>query len=94
MPDLEYGPVFVTGGRHKGRVLYYDDDCTDKTAICYIGHPLSFAGNVDVPVGLLREPTIDDLLKWKEELWRELNNIANRKAVGLIRPAGHSLSLE
>jgi hypothetical protein len=86
MSELEYGPVYVFGGRHKGRVLYYDDDYTSKTAICYIGHPLSFCGNVDVPIRLLREPTIDDLLKRKEELWRALNQIAINKEWDLFHP--------
>jgi hypothetical protein len=76
MSELEYGPVYVFGGRHKGRILYYDDDHTSKTAICYVGHPLSFCGNYDVPVRFLREPTIDDLLKRREELWRLLSDIA------------------
>ena len=79
MTDLDYGPVLVTAGRQKGPVLYYDDDFTDKTAICYIGHPLSFAGNIDVLFRFLREPTIDDLLKRREELWRILSDIAIKK---------------
>src|SRR5208282_4248218 len=70
MAELEYGPVYVFGGRHKGRILYYDDDYTSKTAICYIVHPLSFCGTFDVPLRFLREPTIDDLMKRREELWR------------------------
>ena len=76
MTELEYGPVYIIAGRHKGRVLYYDDDYTSKTAICYVGHPLSFCGNFDIPMRFLREPTIDDLLKRREELWRTLTDIA------------------
>lgn len=76
MAELNYGPVYVFGGRHKGRVLYYDDDYTPKTAICYAGHPLSFCGSFDVPIRFLREPTIDDLLKRREELWRVLSDLA------------------
>jgi hypothetical protein len=76
MSELEYGPVYVLGGRLKGRVLYYDDDETSKTAICYIGHPLSFCGTYDVPIRFLREPTIDELMKRREELWRTLTDQA------------------
>lgn len=76
MSELEYGPVYVFRGRLKGRVLYYDDDHTRKTAICYVGHPLDFCGTYDVPVRFLREPTIDDLLKCREEVSRELIDLA------------------
>lgn len=76
MAELEYGPVYVFGGCHKGRILYYDDDHTSKTAICYIGHPVNFCGSFDVPLRFLREPTIDDLMKGREELWRILIDIA------------------
>jgi len=86
MADLDYGPVYVTGGRHKGRILYYDDDFTEKTAICYIGHPLSFAGNVDISVRFLREPTIDDLLKRRDALWRILSDTAIEKRWNLFDP--------
>ncbi|SNS95982.1 TIR domain-containing protein [Tardiphaga sp. OK246] len=76
MHELEYGPVFVFGGKHKGRVLYYDDDATEKTAICYIGHPLSFLGTYDIQLKLLREPTLGDLLNRKEEIDKVLTDIA------------------
>jgi hypothetical protein len=33
-------------------------------------------GSYDVPLRFLREPTIDDLLKRREELWRQLTDIA------------------
>jgi hypothetical protein len=72
MDELDYGPVFVCRGRHKGRVLYYDDNETPKTGICYVGHPLDFVGTLDVPMRFLREPTVDELLKRREELSREL----------------------
>lgn len=79
MSEIDYGPVFVFGGRHKGRLLYYDDDHTSKTAICYVGHPLSFCGNYDVPMRFLREPTISDLLKRREEIATRLAKIAIEK---------------
>jgi hypothetical protein len=66
MTDFDYGPVFIFGGRHKGRVLYYDDDETHKTAICYVGHPLNFIGNYPVQKRFMREPTVGDLMKRRE----------------------------
>lgn len=63
MSDLDYGPVFVFRGRHKGRVLYYDDDFTERTAICYAGHPMDFVGTYDIPRRFLREPTVNDLVE-------------------------------
>jgi TIR domain len=72
MDDLDYGPVFVLGGRHKGRVLYYDDNETERMAICYGGHPVNFVDTYGVPMRFLRVPTIDELLMRREELWREL----------------------
>jgi len=86
MAELEYGPVYVLRGRHKGRILYYDDDYTSKTAICYVGHPLSFCGTFDVALLFLREPTIDDLIKRREELWRILTDMAIHNQWDAIDP--------
>jgi hypothetical protein len=76
MSEVEYGAVYIIGGRYKGRVLYYDDDEFRRTAICYIGHPINFPVTVDIPLRFLREPTIDELLRRREELWRTLTNFA------------------
>lgn len=76
MMEIDYGPVFVTGGRLKGRILYYDDDQSPRMAICYVGHPLMFCGAYDVPTRFLREPTIDDLIRSREELANRLSGIA------------------
>ena len=74
--ELEYGPVVIIGGAHKGRIFYYDDDDSEKTAICYVGHPLNFCGTYAIRNRLLREPTIDDLIKRREELWKILSQLA------------------
>ncbi|WP_027519683.1 toll/interleukin-1 receptor domain-containing protein [Bradyrhizobium sp. WSM1417] len=79
MDELDYGPVFVFGGRHKGRVLYYDDNETQKMGICYVGHPVDFVGSYGVPMRFLREPTIDELQKRREEIWRKLTDYALSK---------------
>ena len=76
MNDLDYGPVFVFRGQHKGRILYYDDNEMPKTAICYVGHPLDFVGTYNIPTRFLREPTIDELLKRRQEIGNELTNYA------------------
>lgn len=62
LEELDYGLVYVVKGRHKGRILYYDDDDTPKTAICYAGHPLDFVSTFGIPKKCLRVTTIDDLL--------------------------------
>jgi hypothetical protein len=94
MSELDYGPVYVFRGRHKGRVLYYDDDHTPKTAICYVGHPLSFCGTHDVPVRFLRESTIDDLLKRREQLWRQLTDLAMARTWNIDPSELHALWAE
>ena len=63
-------------GRYKGRVLYYDDDENRNIAICYFGHPVNFGGTVGVPIHSLRDPTIDDLLTRREELWKIISRLA------------------
>lgn len=74
--QLGYGPVFVTGGAFKGHVMYYDDDQTDRTAICYAGHPVNFTSCYDVRVRFLRVPSIEDLLSRRDAIWREMVDIA------------------
>jgi hypothetical protein len=74
--DVDYGPVFVTAGKHKGRILYFDDTDAPRTGICYVGHPLDFVGSYDVQLRYLREPTIDDLLTRREAIWKTLTSIA------------------
>ena len=76
MAKLSYGPVFVSAGPLKGRILYYDDDATLRTAICYAGHPIDFVGTYDVQKRYLRDPTIDELLNRREAIHRMLNEIA------------------
>src|SRR5262245_3135614 len=74
--EIEYGPVIVTGGIHRGRILYYDDDDSDKTAICYVGHPIDFCGTYGIRTRLLREPNIDDLMQRRDQLWKTLSQLA------------------
>lgn len=76
MEELDYGLVFIVKGRHKGRILYYDDDYTPKTTICYAGHPLDFVGTFDIPKRFLRVTTIDDLLSRSENIGKLLRTIA------------------
>ena len=76
MEELNYGLVYVVKGRHKGRILYYDDDDTPKTATCYAGHPLDFVGTFGIPKKRLRVTTIDDLLGRSENIGKLLRTIA------------------
>jgi hypothetical protein len=94
MEDLDYGPVFVFQGRLKGRVLYYDDNTTSKTAICYVGHLLDFVGTFDVPMRFLRKPTIDELLKRREEISNKLSTYAMDKEWDIPASDIHALWAE
>jgi hypothetical protein len=76
---IDYGPVYIAGGRFRGRVLYYDDDEDSRTAICYVGHPLDFVGAYDVPRRFLRDPLINELLARREAIWRTLTDFATSK---------------
>jgi hypothetical protein len=94
MSEINYGPVCVFRGQHKGRILYYDDDYTSKTAICYVGHPLSFCGTFDIPFRFLREPTIDDLIKRRDELGSALLDLAIEQQWNIHPRTVHSLWAE
>lgn len=73
---ISYGPVFVSGGRFRGRIVYYDDNETSHTAICYAGYPLDFVGTYDIPMRFLREPSINELLTRREAIWKEVTRPA------------------
>lgn len=80
MPDsphkLEYGPVFILKGYHKGRIGYYDDDdCDDDgndEAIVYFGQMFLCSGGYGIPLRYLRQANTNDLMKRKEIIWRQI----------------------
>lgn len=90
--DVPYGPVVVIKGAHKGRILYYDDDSEKNEPICYIGHFTEFLEKYYIlPVGSVRSPTIDDLVKRHKEIWKELldsridgQKLSPRREIGLM----------
>jgi len=90
MRKLPYGPVYITKGRFKGRIMYYDDD-DRRSAICYAGHPVHFARCYGVPLRLLREPLIDDLLARDEAIYKILSNLAIEGEWSLEPAAIHEL---
>lgn len=90
MKKLPYGPVYITKGRFKGRIMYYDDD-EWRSAICYVGHPVHFAGCYNVPPRFLREPLIDDLLTRNEAIDRILSSLAIEREWSLEPAAIHEL---
>lgn len=87
--SIEYGPVYVSRGRFRGRIMYYDDDEDRRTAICYAGHPLHFVGAYDVPAHNIREPTIEELLKRKEEIWKAVTKPALDSSWDATDPREH-----
>ena len=42
--DLKYGPVWITKGAHKGKIMYYDDGMTANRLIVYPCMPLYYNG--------------------------------------------------
>jgi hypothetical protein len=38
MEDLQYGPVMITRGKHKGTIGYYDDT-NGRSALVFLGPP-------------------------------------------------------
>lgn len=62
---LQYGLVTVTAGAHEGRVGYYDDDDTEKTAVVYFGGRFTQEGPHLVSVRYLRQATPDEARMWR-----------------------------
>lgn len=75
MNEPPYGVVYVTTGRLKGRIMYYDDNELSK-AICYAGHPLDFPGCYNIPRRYLREPLVDDLLSRMTKISQKLSKVS------------------
>jgi TIR domain len=65
--ELSWGPVLINGGRHRGRVGYYDDDDHDG-AIIYFGDFFIADGYYIIPHQLLQYATLDSLLRRREEI--------------------------
>jgi TIR domain len=80
--ELSWGPVLISGGRHRGRIGYYDDD-DDDGAIVYFGDLLIADGYFIVPYRFLRYATLDSLLKRSGEIqgeitWADPNSRINK----------------
>lgn len=69
--DLEYGPVLILKGYHKGRVGNYDDDESGK-AIIYFGSMFLCPGWYEVPFGHLRQANTNDMMKRKRMIERRI----------------------
>ncbi len=72
MTHLDYGPVYVIAGRFNGRIMYYDDDDSARTTICYAGHPLHFPGCYTIPKRFLKEPLVGELVSRQTEIQQAL----------------------
>lgn len=66
--DIEWGPVKVIGGKHKGRIANLDDCEDGKIGICYFGSMFLYASCADIPLKYLAEVTTDDLWTRKEQI--------------------------
>lgn len=83
---LYYGcPVFITAGKLKGHIGYFDDDDLDENdqpiGFVSLGNPL-YSSEYEVPIKYLREITTEDLYKRQENIQNELlkMNYSKRKA--------------
>jgi len=82
MKKLDWGTVFISKGKHKGRIGYYDDDefiCFDddcetgeEQAIVYFGDLLLCSSYHYIPYNHLRYATIDDLMRRRSKLKNQL----------------------
>lgn len=67
----DYGVVFITAGKHKGKLAYYDNDEGSK-AVIYLGPP--FAGPYYmVSHKSLRAPTAAELQQWQQQVMNDVN---------------------
>jgi hypothetical protein len=67
--DIEWGPVFVTAGPHKGRIGELDDEDSGY-GIVYFGSIIRHFTNADIPLRSLRRVTTEDLMNRSEEISR------------------------
>ena len=67
--DIEWGPVFVTAGPHKGRIGELDDEDSGY-GIVYFGTIIRHFTNADIPLRSLRRVTTEDLMNRSEEISR------------------------
>ncbi|MCM3748104.1 toll/interleukin-1 receptor domain-containing protein [Paenibacillus pasadenensis] len=73
---LYYGcSVFVTKGKFKGRIGYFDDDEVDEhdqhIGFVSIGHPL-YSREYEIPMDSLREITTEDLYKRQGDIQKKM----------------------
>ena len=75
--NLEYGPVMITAGKHKGRIGIYDDEDEDASgetlAIVYLGNMLTTIRYEFIPFEYLSDQiTTPALMNRVNEIYREL----------------------
>jgi len=68
--QLEYGPVFILRGPHKGRIGNYDDD--DLKAIVYFGSMFLCPGYYEISHKNLRQANTTDLIERSARIREEL----------------------
>ena len=64
--ELKYGAIFFTGGNHKGKLGYYDDDEDNGIALVFLGKPFQ-SEYVRVPYTDIRNITSLEHEKFKRE---------------------------
>ena len=84
---VEWGPVYITAGRHKGRIGYYDDDDfldDGKTegAIVYFGEFFVARGYCLIPTTFISEVTTHSLMNRRQELRDAISPLRDRTLKG------------
>jgi hypothetical protein len=76
IPDLPYGLVLITRGRHAGRIGDYDDDGDNPfQGVVYFGGMLRARGYHLVDKRYMKEPTVSDLYRRYTDISNEILDI-------------------
>jgi hypothetical protein len=67
----EYGPVYISAGRHRGRIGYYDDDEL-KSGFVYFGDYFTASESALIQRRYFKYPTVRDLLGRREAIRSKL----------------------
>ena len=79
--DLQYGPVLILKGSHKGRIGYDDDD-ESGTAIVYPGQVFLSPGWYEIPLRYLRQANTNDMIKRREIIGRQIG-LGSKEVISL-----------
>jgi len=86
--EVQYGPVFVARGKHKGRIGEFDDETVRRGrvhAIVKFAHPLITPYYTYIPLEYLQPPNTQQLLARHEQLLELLSPYMGKEVEGTAR---------